>query len=402
MSDKLKKLEAENYWEPSPTKTTETEERLSRVQQLSDEFEQLLEETRRTIPGAEGFMRPQPFKQLHEALGGRTVVILIPGEKQCEALILNTPIRGVDHVRLSGVSIMGIRRLALATQNQQQRASQFADMEPQGRPEIAGRAGTAKGKGGLDDVLRRLWTDIVKPIIDHLGFKNIEQESQSACNLSQDAHKLRRRNRPRLWWCPVGEAVFLPLHAAGSYKGKAQECISDYVVSSYLPNLNTLTNARGAETPLLKTESKLLLLSQPRARRQRRLQNTAEEVARVANLFAQPDSLLYMKGSMNAVDTEGRHTTMENVLTVLPEASILHMACHGYQDPDDPLQSGFEMLDDRLTVHKLMKLKIPRAFFAFLSACQSASGSEELPDEAVGLASTMLFLGFRSVVGTMW
>ncbi|KAJ6522099.1 hypothetical protein DFH09DRAFT_938562 [Mycena vulgaris] len=39
---------------------------------------------------------------------------------------------------------------------------------------------------------------------------------------------------------------------------------------------------------------------------------------------------------------------------------------------------------------------------AVLRACQTAMGDEKLPDEAVHLAASLLFAGFRSVVATMW
>lgn len=60
------------------------------------------------------------------------------------------------------------------------------------------------------------------------------------------------------------------------------------------------------------------------------------------------------------------------------------------------------MRDKTLTVTQLMELNLPTAFFAFLSACNSAKAGKEQPDQAVHLAATMLFVGFKSVVGTMW
>lgn len=208
------------------------------------------------------------------------------------------------------------------------------------------------------------------------------------------------RHRPRLWWCPIAEAVFLPLHAAGTHGSHDEiECTSDYVVSSYIPNLNALTDSR---VPTLSMpDAKVLLLSQPRARRQQQLYNAGVELERISKL-APSGSLLYLDNTAT-LDVEGEKTTAENVVAVIPDASILHLACHGFQDDLDPLDSGFAMRDgDRLTVLQLMQLNVPHAFFAFLSACHSASGSEDVPDETIGLASTMLFVGFKSVVGTMW
>lgn len=60
------------------------------------------------------------------------------------------------------------------------------------------------------------------------------------------------------------------------------------------------------------------------------------------------------------------------------------------------------MRDKMLTVTQLMELNLPHAFFAFLSACDTAKTGNDQPDQAVHLAATMLFVGFKSVIGTMW
>jgi CHAT domain-containing protein len=86
----------------------------------------------------------------------------------------------------------------------------------------------------------------------------------------------------------------------------------------------------------------------------------------------------------------------------LPQASILHLACHGHQDMNEPLASGFVMQNKMLRVCDLLSLKLPHAFLAFLSACETAKGDEKQRDQAIHLAATMLAVGFKSVVATMW
>ena len=49
-----------------------------------------------------------------------------------------------------------------------------------------------------------------------------------------------------------------------------------------------------------------------------------------------------------------------------------------------------------------MRTALPHARFAFLSACQTAMGDANLPDEDVHLAAAMLAVGYGSVVGTSW
>jgi CHAT domain-containing protein len=93
---------------------------------------------------------------------------------------------------------------------------------------------------------------------------------------------------------------------------------------------------------------------------------------------------------------------IQEVADALPGADIVHLACHGLQVQEDPLNSGFCLGDGRLTVSRLMDVKLDRAFLAFLSACETAKGDKKQPDQAIHLAAAMLFCGFRSVIATMW
>jgi CHAT domain-containing protein len=96
-------------------------------------------------------------------------------------------------------------------------------------------------------------------------------------------------------------------------------------------------------------------------------------------------------------------STNADLSKALESANIVHVACHGIQDVANPLQSAFHLSDTRvLTVSDLMELNLKHAHLAFLSACETAKGDRQQPDQAIHLAATMLFVGFKSVVGTMW
>jgi CHAT domain-containing protein len=60
------------------------------------------------------------------------------------------------------------------------------------------------------------------------------------------------------------------------------------------------------------------------------------------------------------------------------------------------------MHDGMIRVGDLIRLQLPKAHLAFLSACETAQGDMERPDEALHLAATLLYAGFNSIVGTMW
>ena len=49
-----------------------------------------------------------------------------------------------------------------------------------------------------------------------------------------------------------------------------------------------------------------------------------------------------------------------------------------------------------------MKQSFSHTELAVLSACQTAKGDSELPEEAIHLAAGMQMAGYRSVVATMW
>ena len=93
---------------------------------------------------------------------------------------------------------------------------------------------------------------------------------------------------------------------------------------------------------------------------------------------------------------------VKDVLLNIPVTSIAHFACHGQQNEQNPLESALILEDGKLKVSEIMQHSMPNASLAFLSACETAMGDENLPDEAIHLGATLLFAGFHRVVATMW
>jgi CHAT domain-containing protein len=76
---------------------------------------------------------------------------------------------------------------------------------------------------------------------------------------------------------------------------------------------------------------------------------------------------------------------------------------HGKQHADDPTESYLLLANgSKLKLSDIIKLQLENAQLAFLSACQTAKGDEDLDDEAVHLAAGMLLAGYRGVIATMW
>lgn len=99
---------------------------------------------------------------------------------------------------------------------------------------------------------------------------------------------------------------------------------------------------------------------------------------------------------------EGADGTIDEVLKAMKQCSIVHLACHGVQDIQRPLESGLLLHDGRLNLRRLLNTKFDNPSLAFLSACQTATGDATRPEEAIHLASGMLFAGYRNVIATMW
>ena len=197
--------------------------------------------------------------------------------------------------------------------------------------------------------------------------------------------------------CPTGPFTQLPIHAAGT----DDECCSDYFVSSYTPTLGVLLAGQKNYKPIRRKDARVLLAAVPKPFKWAQLPYAAQEVEHIKNVVPAPQVISIPVNADHDLCGSGSASSMD-VLSNLPKATILHLACHGHHDPANLLNSGFVMSDQVLTVTDLMKLNLPNSFLAFLSACETAKSSEAQPDEAIHLAATMLFSGFKSVIGTMW
>jgi CHAT domain-containing protein len=149
--------------------------------------------------------------------------------------------------------------------------------------------------------------------------------------------------------------------------------------------------ARQDFKPLQRDQLRALLIAVPAAVGRTPLPKAEYEVRQVEDLIHSTSVK-----SQTAISPD-----VHTVLDGLPNAHILHLACHGIQK-ENALDSHFLLADGPLSVATLAKLDLPNAVFAFLSTCEAAKGDKNQPDQAVHLAASLLFCGFRSIIGTMW
>lgn len=190
----------------------------------------------------------------------------------------------------------------------------------------------------------------------------------------------------------------LPLHAAGIYDGdpSLRACCLDYVVSSYTPTLTALLRAQKGATPLMRHALSIALIAEKKGHDANLvvIHGVDKEVEDIESL-----ARFSRVGKVHRISSP---TTISRTCEAMQSANVVHLACHGIQDGLHATQSGFCLGDGRLTISQLMDSRMEEAFLAFLSACDTASGDKEHPDQAMHLAAAMLFTGFRTVVATMW
>lgn len=207
-----------------------------------------------------------------------------------------------------------------------------------------------------------------------------------------------RENLPRIWWCPTGPLTSLPIHAAGLYgeDDTFGSKLSDFVISSYTPSLTALIEGF-RERPHSQEGLQLLAVAQPFTEGQSHIPGTEKEIDNIQRL-----SQVATDG-IPVIRLVGSAATLESVQEGMKSSRWVHFACHGVQNISKPTESALLLTGgSRLMLSSIIKMSLPQADFAFLSACQTATGTEALQEESVHLAAGMLLAGYRSVIGTMW
>ncbi|KAF8431281.1 CHAT domain-containing protein [Boletus edulis BED1] len=338
---------------------------------LAIERDKLLREIRHLL-GFERFLLPKDFPQLRASAHSGPVVMLNAAETRCDALILLADVDHVIHVPLPNFNFqrsVGLQNM-LGTLLGHARATPFDDRK--GRP-------ATWSAGSWETLLATLFNGVIKPVLDALAFS----VRATVGDLS------------RIFWCPTGPFVSLPIHAAGLYGTQYSSPgnkVSDFVVSSYVPTLSILaqSNCHVAHS----NDLRLLLVGQPPSYGQDPLRGVVPELGHIRTVVGTSACTTLLESSVG---------TVEEVLGLMKDADWVHFVCHGIQDAAKPSESGLCLAyGRRLKISDIIGLSRSRGGLAFLSACQTAMGDEGLTNEAIHIAAGMLFAGYGGVIGTMW
>jgi tetratricopeptide (TPR) repeat protein len=360
-----------------------TESDAQRHRALTMEWESIIEQVR-SLPNFENFLKPLQVSRLMDAARNGPVIVLNVAKNRCDALALFPEVEEVIHIPLPDITLERVTEL------RDELKDHLYTNGIRLRGDRAARKWAEEGDSNdCTGILAELWSGLVKPVLDSLTFwvrSNYPPITDSLMILSQPHPNVL----PRVWWCPTGPLAFLPIHAAGIYDQDSNSSqISDYVISSYAPTLSSLLESSNSTA---NSKFKLLSVIQPSAPGVSQIPNTNKELEYID---------LHLGDREHAV-LHGREGTRQRVMKAMEDSNWIHLACHGVQRQDEPTKSALILEDGHLTLEEIIKLHLPSAEFAFLSACQTTTGEEKLSDEAVHIAGGMLLAGYRGVVATMW
>jgi tetratricopeptide (TPR) repeat protein len=344
----------------------------------------------RQLEGFEDFLHPVAFTRLRQAaVDGPVVIVNINSPSRPHALIItpgpgdaSDPDGGVRVVDLPAATGKSVPTHLIKLLHAQMLAGNLSS-EWQLRE---------NSRHDVFDVLEWTWHAIADPVLKALGLTATPTGTVE--------------NWPRLWWCPIGLATLLPLHAAGIHPRTSSQyrkmgeaaAIADSVagraVSSYTSTLSSLARARIRSAP---NHVRQLTVGVPDASsyepKARPLRAVPAELQVVAAHLTPPGYATHLSGAK---------ATRQTVLAAISAHSWLHLACHGIHDPVDVSRSAFLLHDQRLTIADLAALDLPDADLAYLSACQTATSDVKFLDEAFHLAAALQFVGYRHVLATLW
>jgi len=234
------------------------------------------------------------------------------------------------------------------------------------------------GGAGLDEEIAYVAAALGSKLMEPLATELRNAECKSVCIV------------------PMGVLGMVPLHALAWKRDGISRCLLDDVEVTYAPSAHvrdicqSRTEARHGITSLVAVGNPL-----PHSRPLRGAAYEAEAVAAIVPILQQKHDVL--------INT---HATTEAILSKLPKASHVHLACHaraaGHPFGFDGALSLAHDLD--LSATEIRDIDLSGARLIVASACETGRlpRAAESTDEALTLSSVFLAAGAAGVVASLW
>jgi CHAT domain-containing protein len=223
------------------------------------------------------------------------------------------------------------------------------------------------------------------------------------------AHHLHEIGATGVTLIPAGQFSVFPLHAVRYEKEGQETTLLDEFDVTYAPSARVLGIAL-REAQRRNAPFHLLAIGDPYPLTnpvQQEASSTVVVPPRLTHALIEVEQISKLLPSQASTSLCENKATLDAVWKELPQATIVHFACHGYFNPQEPLDSELWLANDtHLTLRTLLNAEqqhLARLRMAVLSACTSAlTDFQHLPDEVVGLPAGFLQAGVPLVVGTLW
>ena len=339
-----------------------------------------LQESRRSIrcrSGFEDFDKSLSKSAMMEMSSGGPIIVINVTDIKCHAIIINQN---------------SIRAIPLPETNEDMLSERSWEIQQLLAKEERGHETIHDLYLKLSAFLKDLWKWIALPILSDQGYDQVPSDEQGW---------------PHVWWILTGVLSLYPIHAAGVGLHSKKNNVMNRVISSYTPNLKTLSRARAQYELLQATKTvgsssesmpatSITVVTMPDTPERVSLEYAGREGSEIASLFPHAEVMV--------------NPNKEKVVDALTRGpAVMHFSCHGEVDYDFPWKSKILLRDwqeDPLTVQDIHNLRLSNrqnSQVAVLSACFTANaGVENLQDEMDHLISALQIAGFMSLVGTLW
>ncbi|NTU43845.1 MAG: CHAT domain-containing protein [Nitrospirales bacterium] len=183
---------------------------------------------------------------------------------------------------------------------------------------------------------------------------------------------------------PYGDLVRLPLHA---FKTCAGFCLIERYEIAYIPSTTLLRSClKGSPSG----SSEALIMAFEGRFPQEILSHACEEADAVGRSL-----------SAGKVFTGGEATAV-NFLEHCRDKAVIHLACHGEFNRDDPMKSCLYLYDRAVTAEEIFGSMEIKADLVTLSACRTAQALVRPGDETFGLIRALFHAGASALIVSLW
>lgn len=337
-------------------------------------WESYLSTRRRT--GLDTKIAPLSAAQMHQAIGsGGAIIQVFAAEGRAAVLIMRRP-SGAHTIEPVEPTLVPLTEEASAS------ISSLIDGNS-AKARESWRASYRRYAGAESDAEVAAWSDCIRDCLDLVGHHVMRPIDRALRSLGMSAGSEVVMSLP-------GALSVLPVLSA-PVEGETRFC--DRWSASLTPSIAMLGSILSSHVP-----HTMLAISDPLDARAflAPLPLASGEAAQICGRFPPARCRHLRQGD----------TTVEIVLDLLPTSSLVHVACHGVYDWEQPNQSGIELARGRrLSVAQIGSSpgSMQKTRLVFLSACETGiAGQTSTPDQFLGVLPAFLHCGVRATVGTLW